>query len=221
MISFLLQLFLKGYPEDVPQVVCLNRIYHPNIDPVMDGDENNGYIVSNVCVSLLDEWTSTMSLDHVIMAVLFLLNYPQMDDPLSPLMDSSVSEDEFNENVRRSLRGEEVDGYTFPCLLVDNAKGDDHIVDKQDNLKVNTDDIPVYRNVSSSKLARLVSTECNTGTQTECISDFPYDDGKFDDIKYPDKDYSKICALERIKGKIEPPDKWTSCFKEARRFLDL
>ncbi|PVD34779.1 hypothetical protein C0Q70_06056 [Pomacea canaliculata] len=41
------RLFLKGYPEDVPQVVCLNRIYHPNIDPVMDGDENNGYIVSN------------------------------------------------------------------------------------------------------------------------------------------------------------------------------
>ena len=116
-------LFNESYPDEVPQVVCLDRVYHPNIDPVDCADEA---LDGNVCVSLLDEWESNMDLDHITMAILFLMYNPCVEDALSPYFDGSELEGEvFETNVRKTLRGESLDGSSWPCLLVSGSDDDD------------------------------------------------------------------------------------------------
>ncbi len=85
---------------------CNTAIYHPNIDPT--GDENN------VCLNLFDEWTSTYGLRDVIQGLLFLFYNPNLEDPLSSYFGDTMSTEEFEDNVRASLRGEDVDDYSFP-----------------------------------------------------------------------------------------------------------
>nr|KAG5706276.1 hypothetical protein BaRGS_026058 [Batillaria attramentaria] len=96
--------FPDEYPDRVPQVVCLTNFYHPNIDPedIESADEE---CYSNICVSLLDEWDASMTLDHVVMAILFLMYNPAIDDALSPHFDSCITWEEYEENVLRSLKG--------------------------------------------------------------------------------------------------------------------
>ena len=51
------------YPDEGPMLVCLDRVFHPNIDPTdldMDQAETDDYAGTNVCVSLMDEWTGEM-----------------------------------------------------------------------------------------------------------------------------------------------------------------
>ncbi|XP_076467515.1 uncharacterized protein LOC143298538 [Babylonia areolata] len=111
--------FPLSYPDEVPLVLCLDKVYHPNIDTVQDREEQE----SDVCVSLLDEWEVTMGLDHVVMALLFLFYQPNQGDALSPYFDGSMDDREMAENIRRTLRGESVEGISWPRLLVDD--GDD------------------------------------------------------------------------------------------------
>lgn len=111
--------FTEEYPDQVPQVVCLTRFYHPNIDPEdIQGADVGHY--SNICISLLDEWDSNMSLDHVVLAILFLMYNPCVEDALSPFFDCCIEESEFEENVYLALRGREVDGHTYDCLIPDD-----------------------------------------------------------------------------------------------------
>ena len=101
------------YPSCPPVIHCLTQIYHPNIDFSDDSGE--------VCLNLLDElWTSDMTLEDVVQGLLFLLHNPNVDDPLSCLFTGTESEEEFLENVRQSLRGEEVDGVSFERNLPDD-----------------------------------------------------------------------------------------------------
>ncbi|KAK7097367.1 ubiquitin-conjugating enzyme E2 S-like [Littorina saxatilis] len=120
-IRFRLHFNQDKYPEEVPLVLCLDKVFHPNIDPSdevdLDEDEVEG---SNVCVSLLDEWDSSMGLDHVVMAVLFLMYQPNVEDALSPYFDSESLEEFTEANVRLTLRGGPYEGNTFPRLLVDD-----------------------------------------------------------------------------------------------------
>ena len=96
-----------SYPQKPPTIRCLTPIYHPNIDP-----EDNDHEVSNVCVSLLDDWNADMDLLDCVQALVFLFHNPNLDDPLSPYFDSTeMSEVEFAEQVTRSLKGEMVDGW--------------------------------------------------------------------------------------------------------------
>ena len=94
------------YPACPPVVHCMTQIYHPNID---FSDESG-----EVCLNLLDElWTSNMTLEDVVQGLLFLLQNPNIEDPLNCMFTGSEDEEEFQQNVRRSLRGEEVDGVPF------------------------------------------------------------------------------------------------------------
>ena len=96
----------NDFPESCPEVNCDTEIYHPNIDPTSDN--------YNVCLSLFDEWTSTYGIRDVTQGLLFLFYNPNVDDPLSTYFGDSLTDEEFEENVRASLRGEDVEDYSFP-----------------------------------------------------------------------------------------------------------
>lgn len=102
------------YPHiDPPTINCLTRVYHPNID-VMD-DYSDG----SICLNLMDElWTPELTLEDYVQGLLFMFHNPNVDDPLSPVFGNGDDDEEnYAENVRRSMRGEEVDGYDFDWVL--------------------------------------------------------------------------------------------------------
>ena len=106
-----------GYPTSPPAVHCQTQIYHPNIDWCDDQGE--------VCLNLLDElWTQDMTLEDVVQGILFLLYNPNIEDPLSSMFTGAEGEEEFLDNVRMSLRGEEVDGVEFSRNLPDGYESD-------------------------------------------------------------------------------------------------
>jgi len=49
------------YPFDGPKVLCIDKIYHPNID-----------LEGKVCVSILRPWKPTYSIQDVLFGILFL-----------------------------------------------------------------------------------------------------------------------------------------------------
>ncbi|CAG5122095.1 unnamed protein product [Candidula unifasciata] len=123
----------EAFPTEAPQVHCLNRIYHPNID--IDSCK------SEVCVNLLGEdWQPGVGLDGCVMAVLYIFHHPNFEDALNQLFDDDpMNELEFIKNVAVSLRGGEVDGFTFDQLLDDgnlakNNWGDEKSSNNQDKI---------------------------------------------------------------------------------------
>ncbi|ELU07798.1 hypothetical protein CAPTEDRAFT_193169 [Capitella teleta] len=103
IFNFLIK-FPKRYPEMAPRVVCLTNIFHPNI--VMNTSED-----TNVCFSLYGEWHEAQhSLDNVINALLFLLNYPNLRDPWSPFIHATMSRKTLKKKVRQSLAGMSLPG---------------------------------------------------------------------------------------------------------------
>ena len=66
-----------------------------------------------------------MSLEDVVQGLLFLLHQPNLEDPLNSMFGVAEDEEEFVNNVRRSLRGEEVDGMEFERNLVDGYESDE------------------------------------------------------------------------------------------------
>jgi len=102
------------FPQCAPEVACLDVIFHPNIDPTET--ENN------VCLSTLDEWTPSCSLDDVIQGLLFLFHNPNLDDPLSPYVTVGMDEDEFVECVRKTMEGMLLDGCRYGrTVIIDEA----------------------------------------------------------------------------------------------------
>ncbi|CAF0760645.1 unnamed protein product [Didymodactylos carnosus] len=85
------------YPVCQPLVSCLTQIYHPNIDTTYGNNHNN------VCLSTLNDWEPTNTLDDVLQGLLFLFYEPNVDDPLTS--NVSQDDDEFLTNVRVSIEG--------------------------------------------------------------------------------------------------------------------
>ncbi|KAK3099988.1 hypothetical protein FSP39_013090 [Pinctada imbricata] len=97
-----------NWPIDPPVVICMTDIYHPNIDTEFDYDSND---TSNICVNLLDlDWCKDCSFDDCLQAILFLFYEPNFDDPLSPLC---VNDNEFEEFVKISLEGGDIEGRVY------------------------------------------------------------------------------------------------------------
>ena len=109
------------YPCSAPRVVCTTPVYHPNIDTEDGGD-------TNVCLSLFDEWESQNTLEDVVQGLLFLFYNPNIEDPLNPLFNGTEDNDEFEDNVRKSLQGEDIDGTEFER----NQVSDDHVLTSTD-----------------------------------------------------------------------------------------
>ena len=106
------------YPDiSPPKINCLTKVYHPNIDQIDD------YSEGDICLNLLDElWTPELTLEDYIQGLLFLFYNPNIEDPLNPAFYGSESEDEFKDNVQRSMKGEEIDGIIYDIVLFDEAE---------------------------------------------------------------------------------------------------
>lgn len=153
------------YPSCPPVVHCMTQIYHPNIDFSDDSGE--------VCLNLLDElWTSNMTLEDVVQGLLFLFQHPNVEDPLNCLFTGSEDEDEFRRNVRRSLRGEDVDGMPFSRnLSVSYIDSDDE--DGEDDESTN---------IEEGKVEEL-TTEESVGVTGEAIKQDVAKTGSEEDVE--------------------------------------
>ncbi|CAC5387471.1 UBE2M [Mytilus coruscus] len=141
--KFTFQMCTENYPEIVPQIICTTPIYHPNIDTIGDSFED-----TNICVSLLDDWTEDNELDDCVQALLFLFYNPNTEDPLCPLICPAITEDEFEDNVRRSLEGGDVEGQPFEANygFIDNnivkcGDNNEEKVQEDDENIVETEDL--------------------------------------------------------------------------------
>jgi len=95
----------KGYPIDGPTVRCIDKIYHPNI----------GYN-QHVCVSALKPWKPHYTMQFVSFGLMFLFTDPNPMDVLEAVPAEVMRNDVkvFAENVKKSMKGQSVDGEQFP-----------------------------------------------------------------------------------------------------------
>ena len=122
--TFIFKVFLKDFPHQAPAVTNCTPIYHPNIDE------------DNICLNLLDElWSSKVTLEDIVQGILFLLHYPNINDPVSKLFWGVEKYCDYRRNVRLSLRGNTVEGCTFHRNLPDNFLSDDDDDDDDDDRK--------------------------------------------------------------------------------------
>jgi len=97
------------YPYKAPHVECQTLIYHPNID-----------YEGHVCLNILrDEWKPILTLSSVLYGLLTLFLEPNPDDPLNTEASKLMIDkpQDFERNVKNSLRGGYVLGRTFPKLI--------------------------------------------------------------------------------------------------------
>ncbi|KER24566.1 hypothetical protein T265_07798 [Opisthorchis viverrini] len=64
----------EGYPNEAPDVSCINPPWHPNIHPRL--------IESNICLNILSYWSRGNDLKSLISALVFLFYEPNFDDPI-------------------------------------------------------------------------------------------------------------------------------------------
>jgi ubiquitin-conjugating enzyme E2 M len=126
----------EDYPDiSPPKINCLTRVYHPNIDMV---DE---YSEGEICLNLMDElWTPELTLVEYVQGLLFMFYNPNIEDPLNPAFNGSEDMDEFEDNVRLSMRGIEIDGVEYDKVLPD---------DPDEVIAVATDDVTVATNTNT------------------------------------------------------------------------
>lgn len=97
--------FNNSYPIEPPKVLCLNRIYHPNID-----------LEGKVCLNILrEDWSPALDLQSVIVGLLFLFLEPNPRDPLNKDAATCLIKDRwsFRDLVRKSMTGATIDGVTY------------------------------------------------------------------------------------------------------------
>ena len=156
----------EGYPTSPPVVRSRTPIYHPNVDCCCD------YSEGDVCLNLLDElWTTDMTLEDVVQGLLFLLHEPNLEDPLNSMFDGSEDEEEFHQNVRKSLRGGmEINGVLFERNLVD---GYDSEVEEEneDAPRKSGEDAPSNQGINcgiEEALTTETESELTVAIQNDC-----------------------------------------------------
>ena len=88
----------ENYPFEPPEVKMITKVYHPNIN----------YESGNICVNILkkDNWTSTNSIQLVLLSLQGLLTKPNPDSPLVGEINEVYLEDidKYNETVREWVK---------------------------------------------------------------------------------------------------------------------
>ena len=103
-----------AYPHDPPQVKCLTKVFHPNID--LDG---------NVCLNILrEDWKPVLTVTSIIYGLNFLFLAPNPDDPLNKeaaaMMQSNPAN--FERYVASSItRGCSIGSDYFPAATGDKT----------------------------------------------------------------------------------------------------
>jgi ubiquitin-conjugating enzyme E2 M len=99
----------SGYPHEPPKVLCLTKIYHPNID-----------LEGKVCLNILrEDWKPVLDVNAVIYGVIYLFYEPNPDDPLNREAADLYRADlqQFTRVVKRTLQGHSHAGQSFPRLI--------------------------------------------------------------------------------------------------------
>eukprot|EP00340_Litonotus_pictus_P005044 CAMPEP_0170518954 /NCGR_PEP_ID=MMETSP0209-20121228/4529_1 /TAXON_ID=665100 ORGANISM="Litonotus pictus, Strain P1" /NCGR_SAMPLE_ID=MMETSP0209 /ASSEMBLY_ACC=CAM_ASM_000301 /LENGTH=169 /DNA_ID=CAMNT_0010804707 /DNA_START=29 /DNA_END=538 /DNA_ORIENTATION=- len=98
-----------NYSITPPKVSCSTKIYHPNID-----------FQGNVCLNILKEdWKPTLNMAAVVASVYFLFYDPNPKDPLNHQAAELMrdNKDGFVANVKKTLKGGQVFGESFPKFI--------------------------------------------------------------------------------------------------------
>ena len=159
-----------NYPSEAPRVESETMIYHPNID--MSEDFERG----EICLNLFSEWTQQNDLEDCVQGLLFLLYNPNLEDPLNPWFSPDDDNEEFVENVLKSLQGGNVEGKEFERNIIEDSennslhkqitptestcaleKNTDSRTEKCPGRRVDTDILS--RTVDTEILSRTVDTE--------------------------------------------------------------
>ena len=88
----------ENYPFEPPEVKMVTKVYHPNINSQ----------TGNICVNILkpDKWTSTNSIQLVLLSLQGLLTKPNPDSPLVGEINKVYVNDidKYNETVREWVK---------------------------------------------------------------------------------------------------------------------
>lgn len=101
--------FPADYPMSPPKVRCAQKVFHPNLD--YDG---------NICLSILREsWTPVQTLSSVAEGLLFLMQYPNDEDPLDVTAGELMRENytRFTQVIRETMRGGRYDGKDYTNVV--------------------------------------------------------------------------------------------------------
>ncbi|KAJ2059262.1 NEDD8-conjugating protein ubc12 [Coemansia sp. S146] len=101
------------YPHTAPKVLCVQKIYHPNID-------TEGHVCLNV---LREDWNPVLNIQSVIFGLQMLFTAPNPEDPLNTDAAQNMINDlaGFKQNVAMSMKGGNVKGATYECVLASAA----------------------------------------------------------------------------------------------------
>jgi len=97
------------YPYKPPKILCLDKIYHPNLD-----------LEGNVCLNILrQDWKPVLDTQSIIHGLIYLFVEPNPNDPLNKeaakLMRDNKSQ--FKSNVLRSMQGKMVEGESYQRVI--------------------------------------------------------------------------------------------------------
>ncbi|KAJ1999042.1 NEDD8-conjugating protein ubc12 [Coemansia thaxteri] len=100
-----------SYPHEPPKVLCLQKIYHPNIDTM-----------GHVCLNILrEDWNPVLNIQAVIFGLQMLFMAPTPDDPLNVDAAQNMHDDLalFKRNIATSMRGGTINDTTYDYVLAD------------------------------------------------------------------------------------------------------
>ena len=126
-------------------------------------------------IIITDILSMQSSKTYRVLGLLFLLNYPNLEDPLSPWFDPHMDEDEFRENVTATLRGEDlpdVCGQSFPVFIVDSEEQPPTCTDNLDD-----NNTPIEPDIDNGDLTKESNVHC------QATDTFPNDNKTHDPTK--------------------------------------
>ncbi|KAJ2461364.1 NEDD8-conjugating protein ubc12 [Coemansia sp. RSA 2424] len=102
------------YPHRAPKVLCMQKIYHPNID-------TEGHVCLNI---LREDWKPVLNIQSIIFGLQLLFMAPNPEDPLNKEAAMNMTSDlaGFKQNVTSSMRGGSVKGVKFENVMIPGKK---------------------------------------------------------------------------------------------------
>lgn len=100
--------FNDSYPMEPPRVLCLNKIFHPNID--LDG---------RICLNVLrQDWSPALDVQSIVIGILFLFLEVTGVDPLHKQAAEVLLQDRdrFAALVSRSMAGGTINSEKYDCV---------------------------------------------------------------------------------------------------------
>jgi ubiquitin-conjugating enzyme E2 M len=127
---FVFELVFANYPDSPPRVTCNTPIYHPNI--------SSPSVCFNMFDSGSDGWNASLTAEHYINGLLWLVRNPNFDS----LLNGNVSSENFEATVRLSLRGKEILGVQYQRFILEEDEPQNEVEDDNAGSKDESADEP-------------------------------------------------------------------------------